>query len=35
MSKEERDKWGVAHIFASYNDTIIMITDITGAETQG
>jgi len=33
VSKDERDKWGVAHIFASYNDTIIMITDITGAET--
>ncbi len=32
-SKEERDKWGVAHIFASYNDSIIHITDITGAET--
>ncbi|MHA2141548.1 MAG: 30S ribosomal protein S11 [Candidatus Thorarchaeota archaeon] len=31
--KEERDKWAVAHIFASYNDTIVHITDITGAET--
>ncbi len=30
-----RDKirWGVAHIYASYNDTIIHITDITGTET--
>lgn len=26
-------RWGVAHIFASYNDTIIHITDITGTET--
>ena len=26
-------RWGVAHIFASYNDTIIHITDITGNET--
>ncbi len=26
-------KWGVCHIYASYNDTIIHITDITGAET--
>lgn len=26
-------KWGIAHIFASYNDVIITITDITGAET--
>lgn len=27
------NRWGVAHIFASYNDTIIHITDITGNET--
>ena len=26
-------KTGVAHIFASYNNTIIHITDLTGAET--
>jgi small subunit ribosomal protein S11 len=26
-------KWGVAHIFSSYNNTIIHITDITGKET--
>lgn len=26
-------RWGVAHIFASYNDTIIHITDATGNET--
>ncbi|MGB9636670.1 MAG: 30S ribosomal protein S11 [Thermoplasmata archaeon] len=26
-------KVGIAHIFASYNDVIITITDITGAET--
>ncbi len=26
-------KWGVAHVFASYNNVIITITDITGAET--
>jgi len=26
-------KWGVAHIFASFNDTIIHITDLSGAET--
>lgn len=31
MEKEER--WGVAHIFASPNNTIVHITDITGAET--
>jgi small subunit ribosomal protein S11 len=26
-------KWGVAHIYSSVNNTIIHITDITGAET--
>jgi len=26
-------KWGVAHIYSSYNNTIIHITDITGSET--
>lgn len=27
------DKWGVVHIFSSYNNTLIHITDISGAET--
>ncbi|KXB07036.1 30S ribosomal protein S11 [candidate division MSBL1 archaeon SCGC-AAA382C18] len=31
MAEEER--WGVAHIFASFNNTIIHVTDLTGAET--
>jgi small subunit ribosomal protein S11 len=26
-------KWGVAHIFSSYNNTLVHITDISGAET--
>jgi len=26
-------KWGIAHIYASYNNIIITITDATGAET--
>ena len=30
---ESKEKWGVAHIFSSYNDTIVHITDLTGAET--
>ena len=30
---ESRDKWGVAHIYSSENNTIIHITDVTGAET--
>ena len=32
MSKEQ-GKWGIVHIFSSVNNTIIHITDITGAET--
>ncbi len=28
-------RWGVAHIYASYNNTIIHITDLTGSETLG
>ena len=31
--KEAPEKWGVAHIFSSYNNTIIHMTDLTGAET--
>ncbi|HHF58768.1 MAG TPA: 30S ribosomal protein S11, partial [Thermoplasmatales archaeon] len=26
-------RWGVAHIYASFNNIIITITDLTGAET--
>lgn len=26
-------RWGIAHIFSSYNNTIVHITDITGTET--
>jgi small subunit ribosomal protein S11 len=29
----EAQLWGVAHIYSSYNNTIIHITDMTGAET--
>ncbi|MBD3228255.1 MAG: 30S ribosomal protein S11 [Candidatus Lokiarchaeota archaeon] len=31
--KRPRKLWGIAHIYSSYNDTIVHITDITGAET--
>jgi len=31
--KEAKEKWGVAHIYSSYNNTIIHLTDLTGAET--
>jgi len=30
---EGKEKWGIAHIYSSYNNTIIHITDLTGAET--
>ena len=29
----EKEKWGVANIYSSFNNTIITITDVTGAET--
>ncbi|MFH1400009.1 MAG: 30S ribosomal protein S11 [Nanoarchaeota archaeon] len=36
MRTTTRDgRWGVAHIYSSYNNTIIHITDITGTETIG
>ncbi len=33
--KQQREKlrWGIAHIYSSYNNTIIHVTDITGSET--
>ena len=30
---EGKEKWGIAHIYSSYNNTIIHLTDLTGAET--
>ncbi|MCH7659936.1 MAG: 30S ribosomal protein S11 [Euryarchaeota archaeon] len=33
MSQSEDGKWGVAHVHASFNNTVITITDQTGAET--
>lgn len=34
MERENKKfRWGVAHIYASYNNTIIHVTDITGKET--
>ncbi len=35
MKMERTTRWGVAHIFSSFNNTIIHITDITGTETLG
>ncbi|MBI2671094.1 30S ribosomal protein S11 [Candidatus Woesearchaeota archaeon] len=31
--KREQLRWGVAHIYSSYNNTIIHVTDLTGSET--
>ena len=31
--KNNQTRWGIAHIFSSYNNTIITVTDITGSET--
>lgn len=28
-----REKWGLAHVYSSLNNTIVHITDLTGAET--
>ncbi len=33
VKKESPEKWGIAHIYSSYNNTIIHMTDLTGAET--
>jgi small subunit ribosomal protein S11 len=32
MSKKP-EKWGVVHVYSSYNNTIVNITDVSGAET--
>ncbi|WP_435194086.1 30S ribosomal protein S11 [Natronomonas sp. EA1] len=29
----DEGKWGIAHVHASFNNTIITVTDLTGAET--
>jgi len=31
--QEVKEKWGIAHIYSSYNNTIVHITDLSGAET--
>jgi len=33
VTEVKKEKWGIAHIFSSYNNTIIHITDLTGGET--
>ncbi len=31
--RQEEEKWGIAHIYSSFNNTIVHITDLSGAET--
>jgi small subunit ribosomal protein S11 len=33
MSESNDSRWGIAHVYASFNNTIITVTDLTGAET--
>ena len=33
FSRDKSLRWAVAHIYASYNNTIIHVTDVTGSET--
>ncbi|MEM5836183.1 MAG: 30S ribosomal protein S11 [Candidatus Aenigmatarchaeota archaeon] len=33
MKEGKKEKWGVAHILSTSNNTIVHITDLTGAET--
>jgi len=33
VKKKEGEKWGIAYIYSTNNNTIVHITDITGAET--
>ena len=33
VKKEGPEKWGIVHIYSSYNNTIIHLTDLTGGET--
>jgi len=32
-AKTPADRWGIAHIYSSFNNTMVHITDLTGAET--
>jgi small subunit ribosomal protein S11 len=30
---DQDEKWGIAHVHASFNNTVMTVTDLTGAET--
>ena len=33
QDNEGRLRWGICHVYSSYNNTVIHVTDLTGAET--
>jgi len=33
--QEQQERWAIVHIYSSFNNTIIHMTDLTGAETLG
>lgn len=33
QSQSKKQRWGIAHIYSSYNNTIVHITDVTGSKT--
>jgi small subunit ribosomal protein S11 len=35
QQRPSQTRWGICHIFSSYNNTIMHVTDITGSETIG
>lgn len=35
QQRRDTTRWGVCHIFSSYNNTVLHVTDITGSETIG
>ena len=35
IRRPTKERWAIAHIFASYNNTLIHVTDLTGSETLG
>ncbi len=33
QQQQQEERWGIAHIYSSFNNTIVHITDLSGAET--
>ncbi|MCL5068388.1 MAG: 30S ribosomal protein S11, partial [Thaumarchaeota archaeon] len=32
-SVQQQERWAIVHIYSSYNNTIVHMTDLTGSET--